>query len=102
MRLNFLCDTSDRIHLEDRQTDLMKALENTAQLVFGTKWDKKMEKNFIANIGQYRYYKYNSVRDLLRVMRNQLNHFRDLPNEVQVSFSFHAPPFFTYLTHDAY
>ena len=88
MRLSFLHDTSDRIELEDRETNLMKALENTAQLAIGTKWDEKMEPAFIANIGWYRRYKYDSVRDLLRVMRNKLNHYRELPKEIQVSFLF--------------
>lgn len=88
MRLSFLHDTSDRIELEDRETNLMKALENTAQLAIGTKWDEKMEPCFIANIGWYRRYKYDSVRDLLRVMRNKLNHYRELPKEIQVSFLF--------------
>ncbi|XP_022926588.1 serine/threonine-protein kinase/endoribonuclease IRE1a-like isoform X1 [Cucurbita moschata] len=83
MRLSFLHDTSDRIELEDRETNLMKALENTAQLAIGTKWDEKMEPAFIANIGWYRRYKYDSVRDLLRVMRNKLNHYRELPKEIQ-------------------
>lgn len=86
MRLSFLRDTSDRIELEDTGTNLLKALESTAQLALGTKWDEKMEPIFIANIGQYRRYKYDSVRDLLRVMRNKLNHYRELPKEIQVSF----------------
>ncbi|XP_022133366.1 serine/threonine-protein kinase/endoribonuclease IRE1a-like isoform X2 [Momordica charantia] len=84
-RLSFLRDTSDRVELEDRESEsgLLKALEKTAQLALGTKWDEKMEPIFITNIGRYRRYKYDSVRDLLRVMRNKLNHYRELPNEIQ-------------------
>ncbi|CAA2972556.1 serine threonine- kinase endoribonuclease IRE1a isoform X1 [Olea europaea subsp. europaea] len=85
LRLSFLRDTSDTIELEDRETDspLLKALESTAPLALGTKWDEKMEPAFLNNIGCYRRYKYDSVRHLLRVMRNKLNHYRELPTEIQ-------------------
>lgn len=87
MRLSFLRDVSDRVELEDRETDsdLLKALENVAPVALGAKWDEKMELAFLANIGRYRRYKFDSVRDLLRVLRNKLNHFRELPLEIQVS-----------------
>ncbi|XP_050230423.1 serine/threonine-protein kinase/endoribonuclease IRE1a [Mercurialis annua] len=85
MRLSFLRDTSDRVELEDRESssDLLKALENIAPTALGGKWDERMEPAFIANIGHYRRYKYDSVRDLLRVLRNKLNHYRELPKEIQ-------------------
>lgn len=90
MRLSFLRDTSDRVELEDRETDplLLKALESTAPLALGAKWDEKMESSFLDNIGRYRRYKYDSVRDLLRAMRNKLNHYRELPTEMQVLVKF--------------
>lgn len=85
LRLSFLRDTSDRVELEDRETDsdLLKALESTAPVALITKWDEKMEPAFLNNIGRYRRYKFNSIRDLLRVMRNKLNHYRELPLEIQ-------------------
>lgn len=85
LRLSFLRDTSDRVELEDREinSDLLKALESTAPVALVTKWDEKMEPAFLNNIGKYRRYKFNSVRDLLRVMRNKLNHYRELPLEIQ-------------------
>ncbi|KDP43783.1 hypothetical protein JCGZ_22410 [Jatropha curcas] len=84
-RLSFLRDVSDRVELEDREyvSDLLKALESTAPTALGGKWDEKMEPAFITNIGHYRRYKFNSVRDLLRVLRNKLNHYRELPKEIQ-------------------
>ncbi|KAL5557362.1 hypothetical protein UlMin_039598 [Ulmus minor] len=84
-RLSFLRDTSDRVELEDREAGsaLLRALESVAPVALGTKWDEKMEPAFIRNIGHYRRYKYDSVRDLLRVMRNKLNHYRELPKEIQ-------------------
>lgn len=86
MRLSFLRDTSDRVELENRETnsDLLVTLESIATVALGGKWDERMEPAFIANIGYYRRYNFNSVRDLLRVMRNKLNHYRELPREIQV------------------
>ncbi|KAL1288739.1 hypothetical protein HN51_057221 [Arachis hypogaea] len=85
MRLSFLRDASDRVELEDRETNsvLLNALERIATVALGAKWDEKLEPAFLTNIGRYRRYKYDSVRDLLRVMRNKLNHYRELPQEIQ-------------------
>ena len=89
MRISFLRDASDRVELEDRESNsnLLKALEGTAPVALGGKWDEKLESVFITNIGRYRRYKFDSVRDLLRVLRNKLNHFRELPLEIQVCLS---------------
>lgn len=88
-RLSFLRDTSDRVEMEDREagSDILKALESIAPIALGGKWDEKMEPAFINDIGRYRRYKYNSVRDLLRVLRNKLNHYRELSKEIQVLLS---------------
>ena len=85
MRLSFLRDASDRVELEDRENEsqLLNALESTAVIALNGKWDEKLETAFINNIGRYRRYKYDSVRDLLRVIRNKLNHYRELPHEIQ-------------------
>lgn len=89
MRLSFLHDTSDRVELEDREvnSDILKSLESVAPVALGGKWDEKMEPQFISDVGRYRRYKYDSVRDLLRLMRNKLNHYRELPKDIQVLFS---------------
>ena len=85
VRLSFLRDASDRVELEDRENDsqLLNALESVADVALNGKWDEKMEAVFINNIGRYRRYKYDSIRDLLRVIRNKLNHYRELPREIQ-------------------
>lgn len=84
-RLSFLRDVSDRVELEDREnaSDLLEALENCGKAAFDGKWDEKMETAFINDIGRYRRYKYDSVRDLLRVVRNKLSHYRELSKEIQ-------------------
>ncbi|CAK7355575.1 unnamed protein product [Dovyalis caffra] len=86
LRLSFLRDTSDRVELEDRvsNSDILKALESIAPTALGGgKWNEKMEPAFISDIGRHRRYKFDSIRDLLRVIRNKLNHYRELPNEIQ-------------------
>lgn len=85
IRLSFLRDTSDRVELEDRENEskLLNALESKAMVAFNGKWDEKLETAFIDNVGRYRRYKFNSVRDLLRVIRNKLNHYRELPQEIK-------------------
>ncbi|XP_011011183.1 PREDICTED: serine/threonine-protein kinase/endoribonuclease IRE1a [Populus euphratica] len=86
LRLSFLRDTSDRVELEDRvsDSDILKALEGIAPTALGGgKWNEKMEPVFITDIGRHRRYKFDGIRDLLRVIRNKLNHYRELPNEIQ-------------------
>ncbi|CAM8986686.1 unnamed protein product [Rhodiola kirilowii] len=84
-RLSFLRDASDRVELEDREmeSNLLDALESTANVALGGKWDEKMETEFLGNIGRYRRYKFDSIRDLLRVIRNKLSHYRELPLDIQ-------------------
>ncbi|KAH0684974.1 hypothetical protein KY285_021719 [Solanum tuberosum] len=85
MRLSFLRDASDRVELEDREdgSELLGALESVKTMALGGLWNDKMDSAFINDIGRYRRYKYDSVRDLLRVIRNKLNHYRELSKEIQ-------------------
>ncbi|KAF3970774.1 hypothetical protein CMV_005550 [Castanea mollissima] len=85
MRLSFLRDASDWVELEDREneSELLNALESIAAVALNGKWDEKMEATFLSNIGHYRRYKFDSIRDLLRVIRNKLNHYRELPQEIK-------------------
>ncbi|CAH8342525.1 unnamed protein product [Eruca vesicaria subsp. sativa] len=85
MRLSFLRDASDRVELENREegSQLLAALESTAAVTLNGRWDEKLDSIFLDNIGRYRRYKFDSIRDLLRVIRNKLNHYRELPSELQ-------------------
>lgn len=47
-------------------------------------WLPYLDPLLVINLGKYRAYKTNSLRDLLRVLRNKYNHFRDLPPELQL------------------
>lgn len=85
MRLSFLRDASDRVELENREegSQLLAALESTAAVTLNGRWDEKLDSIFLDNIGRYRRYRFDSIRDLLRVIRNKLNHYRELPRELQ-------------------
>ncbi|CAL5345808.1 unnamed protein product [Camellia sinensis] len=85
MQLSFLRDASDLVELEGRESEseLLNALGSIASVALGGKWDEKMESAFINDIGRYRRYKFDSARGLLRVIRNKLNHYRELPQEIQ-------------------
>eukprot|EP00250_Pteridium_aquilinum_P003675 c13984_g1_i2 orf=223-2751(+) len=98
MRLKFLCDASDRVELEDKESEslIIEDLEVASQLALGCSWADKLDAVFLQNLGKYRKYNYNSVRDLLRVIRNKSSHFRELPQEVQELFTSYPEGFETY------
>lgn len=54
-------------------------LEAAALEVVGKDWFSRADKVFTSNLGKYRKYKGNSVRDLLRAMRNKVS--RDIPRQ---------------------
>jgi serine/threonine-protein kinase/endoribonuclease IRE1 len=83
LRVSFLRDTSDRIDKTD-EPDFINAMESIAPLAFGGKWNEKLDPALIADLGKYRKYNFESVRDLLRVIRNKSGHYRELPRELQV------------------
>lgn len=53
------------------------------QAVGGPSWGSALEPEVVANLGRYRKYNTSSLRDLLRVIRNKHNHFREMPAELQ-------------------
>ncbi|KAL3698877.1 hypothetical protein R1sor_012953 [Riccia sorocarpa] len=84
-RLAFLKDVSDRVELEikDQSSTLMGELESLEPYVLCGGWDSKLDQALLQNIRGYRRYNFHSVRDLLRVVRNKANHFRELDEELQ-------------------
>ena len=49
------------------------SLETDAVGVVGKDWYSRLDKTVTSNLGKYRKYKGNSVRDLLRAMRNKVS-----------------------------
>jgi serine/threonine-protein kinase/endoribonuclease IRE1 len=85
-KLQFLIDASDRVELEDRMSDrsLLRAFETRAKSSIACDdWTKKLDAALLENLGRYREYDGTSLRDLLRVIRNKANHYRELPPKLQ-------------------
>ena len=103
-KLKFLCDVSDRVEMEDREAGgflLLRELERGALSPRGSRgvggigiaeasWAGRLPPSLLQNLGKYRSYKGDEIRDLLRVIRNKSNHFRELPKNVQNEVG--APP----------
>lgn len=63
---------------------LLRSLEACGEEAFGgSSWASKLDSEFLANLGKYRKYNPGSLRDLLRVIRNKHNHFREMPEQLQ-------------------
>lgn len=74
-RLAFLCDASDRFEIMETEPpeSTLVLLEANAPEVVGKDWYSRMERIVTSTLGKYRKYKGNSVRDLLRAMRNKVS-----------------------------
>ncbi len=63
---------------------LLAALEACSEEALGGRnWMARLDPDFLENLGRYRKYRPDSLRDLLRVIRNKHNHFRELPEQLQ-------------------
>ncbi|CAA7023348.1 unnamed protein product [Microthlaspi erraticum] len=84
-RLSFLKDASDRLDIEKREeSDLLAAVEGTsAAVTLKVNWDKKLDSIFLNDIVSYRPYRYDSIKELLRAIRNPMNHYIALSKEVK-------------------
>lgn len=76
------------MEFEDREPDqtLLGWLEANAGAALGppSNWGVALDTELVANLGRYRRYDYSSLRDLLRVVRNKRNHFREMPESLQL------------------
>lgn len=84
-RLQFLLDCSDRVECEPESSSLRLALERSdlAPLIVSLDWSQLLDQSLIDNLGRYRKYAFDSIRDALRVIRNKKNHYADLPTDVK-------------------
>jgi len=84
-KLLFLKDASDRLEIEKPTAEIVIKLEQKAGVIVGSDWMTRLDTNLVDNLGKYRKYNSQTVRDLMRVMRNKSHHFRDLPEVVQLA-----------------
>ncbi|KAJ8284060.1 hypothetical protein COCON_G00029100 [Conger conger] len=82
-QLQFFQDVSDRIEKEPADSPIVVRLETAGRAVVRTNWRMHISVPLQTDLRKFRTYKGNSVRDLLRAMRNKKHHYHELPAEVQ-------------------
>uniref|UniRef100_A0A8C9WEF5 Serine/threonine-protein kinase/endoribonuclease IRE1 n=1 Tax=Scleropages formosus TaxID=113540 RepID=A0A8C9WEF5_SCLFO len=82
-QLQFFQDVSDRIEKEPADSPIVQRLEAAGRAVVRTNWRMHISVPLQTDLRKFRTYKGNSVRDLLRAMRNKKHHYHELPSEVQ-------------------
>ena len=89
-KLTFLCEFSDRLETDGASEYALKvnalAIERGAVDIVGTSWDKRLDDDsLLNNVQKFRSYDPSSARDLLRLIRNKVHHFDELPTEFRES-----------------
>ncbi|KAG8557564.1 hypothetical protein GDO81_016659 [Engystomops pustulosus] len=97
-QLQFFQDVSDRIEKEPQESPLIISLENNARSVTRVNWRLHISVPLQTDLRKFRSYRGNSVRDLLRAMRNKKHHYQELPAEVQETLGSVPDDFVAYFT----
>ena len=97
-QLSFLLEASDRFESEPPHSEMRMCLEAQAAAVVGPNWNTHLNQSLLDNLTKYRKYDGSSVRDLLRVIRNKKNHYRDLPASVRAELGPLPDGFLHYFT----
>lgn len=85
-RVNFIVNLSHRMEKEDTVTNpaLLRSLENYGNEVLNKRpWHKQIDKTLWEESKQFRNYSVYSLRDLMRMIRNKVGHYRDNSDEVK-------------------
>ncbi|XP_061456275.1 serine/threonine-protein kinase/endoribonuclease IRE2 [Rhineura floridana] len=97
-QLQFFQDVSDRIEKEPADGAIVSALEAGGRAVVRGNWRAHISIPLQTDLRKFRTYKGNSVRDLLRAMRNKKHHYRELPSSVQETLGASPREFVQYFT----
>lgn len=97
-QLLFFQDVSDRIEKEPADSAIVVRLETAGRAVVRTNWRMHISVPLQTDLRRFRTYKGNSVRDLLRAMRNKKHHYHELPPEVQETLGELPEGFISYFT----
>ncbi|XP_065159273.1 serine/threonine-protein kinase/endoribonuclease IRE1 [Atheta coriaria] len=82
--LAFFQDVSDRVEKSDATDPVLLALEANSQFVVRGDWKHHIDQEVSSDLRKYRNYRGNSLRDLLRALRNKKHHYHELTRESQV------------------
>ncbi|XP_053327152.1 serine/threonine-protein kinase/endoribonuclease IRE2 [Spea bombifrons] len=97
-QLQFFQDVSDRIEKEPAESPLIVSLESGSRTIVRGNWRLHISVPLQTDLRKFRSYRGNSVRDLLRAMRNKKHHYHELPAEVQETLGTVPEDFVFYFT----
>lgn len=97
-QLQFFQDVSDRIEKEPQESPMIVSLETNARSVVRVNWRLHISVPLQTDLRKFRSYRGNSVRDLLRAMRNKKHHYHELPADVQETLGSVPDDFVAYFT----
>ncbi|XP_003699825.1 serine/threonine-protein kinase/endoribonuclease Ire1 isoform X2 [Megachile rotundata] len=83
--LGFFQDVSDRVEKEQADSPALIALETDNHRVVQGDWRLVIDVQVATDLRKYRSYRGESVRDLLRALRNKKHHYRELSPQAQES-----------------
>ncbi|XP_012058791.1 PREDICTED: serine/threonine-protein kinase/endoribonuclease IRE1 [Atta cephalotes] len=83
--LGFFQDISDRVEKDQSDSPALIALETYSERVTGDDWRLYIDFEVATDLRKYRSYRGESVRDLLRALRNKKHHYRELSLKAQES-----------------
>ncbi|KAF7492185.2 Syntaxin-18 [Sarcoptes scabiei] len=96
--LHFLQDVSDRFECESVDSEIARNLENGSLDVCRGDWRKCISIELQDDLRKFRTYKGNSVRDLLRAIRNKRHHYQELDPKLQKALGSIPNDFVRYFT----
>ena len=93
-KLNFICAISNLLETENRgQSFLLDELESNS-IYYDSDWSKFIDKSLFTHLNKYRKYHPHLIQDLLRSIRNLVNHFQELPPQLTSLLTLNAKPTF--------
>nr|KAI8766493.1 serine/threonine-protein kinase/endoribonuclease ire-1-like [Biomphalaria glabrata] len=97
-QLAFFQDVSDRLEKEDEECEVVCRLECNGLPVIKEDWRQVISLELQEDLRKFRTYRGDSVRDLLRALRNKKHHYRQLPDPVKQSLGAVPDEFVYYFT----
>ncbi|KOX79225.1 Serine/threonine-protein kinase/endoribonuclease ire-1 [Melipona quadrifasciata] len=94
--LAFFQDVSDRVEKEQIDSPALIALESDSRRVLQGDWRLLIDVEVAIDLRKYRSYRGESVRDLLRALRNKKHHYRELSLQAQENLGYIPDKFADY------
>ncbi|KAK1129786.1 hypothetical protein K0M31_019497 [Melipona bicolor] len=94
--LAFFQDVSDRVEKEQIDSPALIALESDSRRVLQGDWRLLIDVEVAIDLRKYRSYRGESVRDLLRALRNKKHHYRELSPQAQENLGYIPDKFADY------